>query len=120
MTQESSQANYPRRGEIRIFHGSNGQQVGVVISECARNQQADDVLIVPLSSAAHQAPGQPLISSAVSGLSEDRRAKCSELTLVEKRNIEQGPLGTLPETVLMQIVRAIRAAIGDTLMHPVH
>jgi len=127
---KASQAQYPRRGEIWYFQGLSAVQLGVVLSECARNQQADDVLIVPLTSASNPASqpasqsvttqGQPLISSAVSGLPEDVRANCADITRVEKLDLQQGPVGTLPETSLAQIVRAIRSAIGDALVHPVH
>jgi mRNA-degrading endonuclease toxin of MazEF toxin-antitoxin module len=123
----AAQTTFPRRGEIRSFQDASEVRFGVVISDDVRNEKANDVLLVPLKSTAQSAQseslptsGQPLIPSVLSGLSGDCRANCADITRVEKSDLLDGPVGTLPEVHLMQIVRAIRAAIGDTLVHPVH
>lgn len=111
----SDHAGVPKRGEIWLFEDGYGERPGVIVSPTERNEEVDDVLIVPFTSRDTFANKHLPIPAAGTGLHEDSYAQCSNISRIEKHQLITGPIGSLPESLLAQVIRAIRLAIGDHL-----
>lgn len=53
------------------------------------------------------------VPSAGTGLEKDSYAQCANITRLPKEHLIKGPLGSLPEHLLAQVIRGVRQAIGD-------
>ncbi|MBA3991966.1 MAG: hypothetical protein C0469_00470 [Cyanobacteria bacterium DS2.3.42] len=103
----------PKRGEIWTFDDGYKERPGVIISPSLRNEQLEDVLIVPFTTSDSNAYRHLLIPRAGTGLIEDSYARCTNITRVNKQLLVKGPIGTLPDLLMAQVIRAVRLAIGD-------
>jgi mRNA interferase MazF len=114
----------PKRGEIWwikqnpiIPKDPHLPRPAVVMSTNPRNRTWASVIVVPLS-ASLENPYQPFhkfIPKGQGGLSNDSYARCDLVSNIEKSCLdERGPLGpALSEKFVWEIVRGIRATIGD-------
>ena len=81
-----------------------------------RNRLAGDVIVVPLSTNLRPLPTHVLLPAGVGGQRHDSMAKCEQIATLDKRLFVRGPFaGRVPESVLDQVVRAIRRAVGEAL-----
>ncbi|MBI4669062.1 MAG: type II toxin-antitoxin system PemK/MazF family toxin [Elusimicrobia bacterium] len=107
-----------RRGEIYLVRLPNQpsdfkERPALVISLDARNQYANDVLVVPLSTTLRPAPTHVKIPAGEGGLKEDSMAKCEQITTLDKSFLIRGPFaGALDIGYLREIEKAIQRAIG--------
>lgn len=109
----ANKASCPKRGEIWTFDDGYKERPGVVISPNLRNEQLNDVLLVPFTTSESHAHWNLLIPRAGTGLAEDSYARCSNITRLDKQLLIKGPIGTLPDLLMAQVIRAVRQAIGD-------
>ena len=109
--EKAAQAAFPKRGEIWLFDDGYGDHPGIILSDSARNEHAYDVLLVPLTT--KQPHRHLFIARASTGPVEDSYAQCANISRIDKQQLLKGPMGCVSETVLAQVVRAVRTAIGD-------
>lgn len=110
----------PLRGEIWLVHtpGQPGDphqpRPALVVSTDERNHLADHVIVVPIFSRGEPGPTRVPIRRGTGGLSHDSVIFCEEITTLDDGFMAEGPLGQqVPESLLRQVVRAIRIAVGD-------
>lgn len=113
----------PLRGEIWMVHtpGQPGDphqpRPALVISADPRNAAEDDVVVVPIFTRGSQGPTHVPIRGGVGGLDHHSVIFCEEITTLSMDFLSEGPLGNpVPESLLRQVVRAVRIAIGDVPM----
>lgn len=111
----TGRAAAPKRGEIWTFDDGYKERPCVIISPTLRNEQFDDVLIVPFTTSDAHANKQVFIPRTGTGLNEDSYARCRNITRLDKQFLVKGPIGVLPELLMAQVVRAVRQSIGDDL-----
>jgi mRNA interferase MazF len=115
-------AVYPRRGEIWSVELPNQPadphtpRPALVVSIDVRNRLGGDVLVVPLSTHMRPLPTRVLIPAGAGGHHRDSIAKCEQITTLDKRFLVRGPFGgRVSATLLDQVVRAVRRALGEVL-----
>lgn len=113
---------FPRRGEIWLVDlpsqpaDPHQPRPALVVSVDVRNRLAGDVLVVPLSTHLRPLPTHVLIPTSAGGQRHDSMAKCEQMTCLDKQFLVRGPLGqAVPESLLVEVVRAIRRAVGEVL-----
>ena len=109
---------FPRRGEIYLVrlpghpHDRKVRPV-LVVSLSIRNQLANDVMIVPLTTHLRVSPTHVQIEQGEGGLDHVSMAKCEQLTTLDKTFLLRGPFaGTIRDATMASIERAIMRAIG--------
>jgi mRNA interferase MazF len=122
--QSSATRDFPRRGEIWLItinpsvpKDPHLPRPVVIMSTNTRNRSWDSVIVVPCSTGLQNANENfhiP-IPAGQGGLERETRARCDLVSNLEKINLdsEKGPLGHLSEKHMWEIVRGIRACVGD-------
>ena len=110
----------PRRGEIwSVFlpgqpYDPHQPRPALVISTNARNRRGDDVMVVPAFSRGAPRATHIFLPAGGGGLHHDSVLFCEELTTIHRDFLAAGPFGPpVPERVLLQVLSAVRAALGD-------
>jgi mRNA-degrading endonuclease toxin of MazEF toxin-antitoxin module len=89
----------------------------LVISEDVRNRLTDDLIVVPLFSTGRGGPTRVTVASGAGGLRRPGVLFCEEIATIDRDFLDRGPLGPrLSGPVLDAVVRAVRRALGDTLL----
>lgn len=116
------EAPFPRHGEIWSVElpgqpaDPHTPRPALVVSMDVRNRLAGDVLVVPLSTRLRPLPTHVLLPAGVGGQAQDSIAECEQITCLDKQFLAHGPLGhPVPETLLNEVIRAIRRAVGEVL-----
>lgn len=110
--------DYPKRGEIYLVSLASQpkdtkNRPALVVSLDIRNKLANDIVVVPLSSALRQAPTHVLLQEGEGGLAKSSMAKCEQLTTIEKALLVRGPLGErISNEKMLEIEKAIMIALG--------
>jgi len=102
---------FPRRGEVYLVR-LDKDRPALVISADALNRHALDVCVVPITSA--KRPSFSLrvpVNSPEGGLSRPSRAKCDQVTTLEKSLLIYPPLGRLMDATLTRIEHGIKLAL---------
>ncbi|MDR3614091.1 MAG: type II toxin-antitoxin system PemK/MazF family toxin [Candidatus Obscuribacterales bacterium] len=114
----------PKRGEIWLIidnpsvpNDPHLPRPVVIVSTNPRNRRWDSVIVVPCSTglqSANEKFHKP-IPVGQGGLDRETHARCDLVSNLEKINLdfERGPLGELSEKYMWEIVRGIRACVGD-------
>jgi mRNA interferase MazF len=85
----------------------------LVISTDARNERANDVIVVPCSTTLREAPTHVRLARGEGGLPRDSVVKCEQIVTKPKRDVEQTPMGLPLRTARMaEVERAVLRAIG--------
>ena len=85
----------------------------LVVSIDARNERANDLIVVPCSTTLREAPTHVRLARGMGGLPEACMLKCEQITTLSKHDVEATPLGlALGPAVLAEVERAILRAIG--------
>lgn len=109
---------FPQRGEIWLVKFPNQpsdtkNRPALIVSLNTRNQYANDVLVVPLSTTLRSAPTHVLLPKGEGGLKEDSMAKCEQITTLDKSFLIKGPFAGFVNTFKMnEVEQAIQRAIG--------
>jgi len=101
-----------RRGQI-FWAWLDKRRPVLVISTDARNERANDVIIVPCSTNLREAPTHVKVARGEGGLPRDSVLKCEQIGTLEKAKMERTPIGLpLRPGRLAEVERAILRAIG--------
>jgi mRNA interferase MazF len=101
-----------RRGQIYWALLDKRRPV-LVVSTDARNERANDVIVVPCSTNLLEAPTHVRLSRGEGGLPRDSVAKCEQIDTLAKLDIEASPIGLpLKPARMGEVERAILRAIG--------
>ena len=101
-----------RRGHI-YWAWLDKRRPVLVVSIDARNEGANDVMVVPCSTAMREAPTHVRLSRGEGGLPRDSVLKCEQITTLKKYDIDPAPLGAALTTGRMaEVERGVLRAIG--------
>lgn len=101
-----------RRGHIFWAEMEKRRPV-LVVSVDARNERADDVLVVPCSTTLREAPTHVLLRRGEGGLPRDSVLKCEQITTLKRHEVDSVPLGMpIRPGRMAEVERAILRAIG--------
>ena len=109
---------FPQRGEIYLVklpgHPRDRKaRPALVVSLDIRNQLANDVMVVPLTTTLRTSPTHVRIEQREGGLDHVSMAKCEQLTTLDREFLLRGPFaGKVSDTTMADIERAIMRAIG--------
>jgi mRNA-degrading endonuclease toxin of MazEF toxin-antitoxin module len=111
-------AGCAKRGDIwrvefpQYPHDPHQPRPAVVVSVDHRNERADKVQVVPLSSNNNGHRMNYAVPKQGSGLSYDSCAKCGDLTAVAKTMLKgPGPIGNVPKAIVDGIVQLAQQAL---------
>jgi mRNA-degrading endonuclease toxin of MazEF toxin-antitoxin module len=101
-----------KRGHL-YWASLDKRRPALVISIDARNERANDVIVVPCSTTLRSGPSHVRLSRAEGGALEPCILKCEQITTVSNRDVEAFPMGTaLSGARLREVERAIARSIG--------
>lgn len=116
-----SRARVPRRGELWYAYtpgrdDPHQPRPVLIVSENRRNAALDHAIVVPLFSWGNAGPTRVPLRRGVGGLPHDSVLFCEEITTLDYRALEGGPLGEpVPQALLDLVVVSVRRAIGDVV-----
>jgi len=85
----------------------------LVVSLDARNERANDVIVIPCSTTLRGAPTHVFLKRGEGGLPQDCVLKCEQVTTLPKDDIDPRPLGGPLATARMaEMERGVCRAIG--------
>jgi mRNA-degrading endonuclease toxin of MazEF toxin-antitoxin module len=85
----------------------------LVLSVNARNERANDLIVVPCSTTLREAPTHVRLGRGEGGAPRACMLKCEQITTLPKEDIGLSPLGSaLTAARLAEIERAVLRAIG--------
>jgi len=101
-----------RRGQL-YWAWLDKRRPALVISGDARNERANDVIVVPCTTHLLESPTHVRLRRGEGGLPRDSVLKCEQIHTLVKSDIEQAPLGLpLRAGRIAEVERAIMRAIG--------
>jgi mRNA-degrading endonuclease toxin of MazEF toxin-antitoxin module len=106
---------FPYRGEVyfALLPDEEKERPAVVLSINTRNERANDVIVVPVTSNLTPAPTHVELPAGEGGLRQDSMARCEQVSTLPKSWLGRGPLGPpLSLMRMMEIERAVMRAIG--------
>ena len=109
---------FPRQGEVFavVLPGRAGNKPGrpaVVMRPDYRNEFANDVLVIPLTTTLRAMPTHVAMPAGAGGLAKPSMAKAEQITALPKSFLLRGPLGgRIPIGKLRELQRAVWLAIG--------
>jgi len=113
---------FPLRGEIWFVQlptdpPTKGRRPVVIVSLDGRNrnERADTVLVVPLTTSVHKdVVTHVLVSAGETGLQSDSAARAENITVVKKQNLvqSQGRLRALSHSRVCELAAKVRIAMG--------
>ncbi|MHB1335250.1 MAG: type II toxin-antitoxin system PemK/MazF family toxin [Candidatus Humimicrobiaceae bacterium] len=110
---------YPKRGEIYLVNlpskpRDTKNRPAIVISLDIRNELANDIIVVPLSTNLRSSPTHVLLQKGEGGLSKTSMVKCEQITTIDKFLLIRGPFsGKISNERVKEIEKAIMIAIGS-------
>src|SRR3954465_14852272 len=108
---------YPRRGEIWLVQLPDDpkQRPALIVSHDVRNELANSILAVPITTNPRPSPTHVALSSGQGGLSQDSTARCENCSYVHKARLGRAPLGgTVSSGVMREVERSLLRALGIT------
>lgn len=108
---------FPRRGHlywVRIPDEPRGKRrPALAVSPDVRNQFANDVIVVPVSSVLRDAPTHVRLRAREGGLPQPSVAKCEQITTLQRDRLVARPIGGPPSPARMiEVEKAILRAMG--------
>ena len=113
--------SYPKRGEIYLVRlpgqpRDTKPRPALIVSLDVRNRLANDVIVVPISTALLTSPTHIDLPVGEGGLDRTSMAKCEQITTLDKSFLLRGPFsGTISHIKMTEIEKAIQQAIGIVL-----
>ena len=87
----------------------------LIVSTDVRNELANSVLAVPLTTNLRPAPTHVLVAAGQGGLSQDSMARCENVSYLHKSQLGRGPLaGGVSAAVMRDVERSLLRALGVT------
>lgn len=85
----------------------------LVVSIDARNERANDIIVVPCSTVMRDAPTHVRLSRGEGGVPDVCLLKCEQVTTIPKSDVNPAPLGGgLSSARLAEVERALLRAVG--------
>jgi mRNA-degrading endonuclease toxin of MazEF toxin-antitoxin module len=84
----------------------------IIVSADSRNRAANDVVMIPCSSAAHPMLWHVRLRRGEGGLPEPSMAKCEQVTTLHKSDVDSEELGVLSPARMREIERALLSALA--------
>lgn len=110
-------ARFPRRGEVWLvdFPDDPKSRPALIVSTDARNEFANSVLAVPITSNLRPAPTHVLPPAGQGRLSHDSMARCENVSYLHKSRLTRGPLGgPISPALVREVERGLLRALGMT------
>jgi mRNA interferase MazF len=110
--------SFPRQGEIFAVQlpgraTDKEKRPALVVSPDFRNEYADDVLVVPITSNLRPMPTHVLLSAGSGGLSRPSMAKAEQITALPKALLSAHPFGPrISRGKLREVQHAVWLAVG--------
>ena len=102
----------PRRGFIYWARLDKRRPV-LVLSIDARNERANDLIVVPCSTTLREAPTHVRLARGEGGVPQTCMLKCEQITTLPRDELEPVPMGSaLGPARIRDIERAVARAIG--------
>jgi mRNA-degrading endonuclease toxin of MazEF toxin-antitoxin module len=115
----------PRRGEIWSCRlpgkadDPHQPRPALVISADARNDVADDLIVIPIFSRGAIGPTHVALPHGEGGIRKSSVLFCEEVTTIDSQFIARGPWGArISDVRLDAVVRGVRRSIGETVPEP--
>jgi len=100
-----------KRGSVRWVH-IDKRRPAIIISPEVRNLYANDVIVIPCSTARASVRWHVQLSKGEAGLSVASIVKCEAVTTLPKELVEDEELGVVSAPRLRQIEKAVISALG--------
>src|SRR5215212_5577484 len=99
-------ASFPRRGEVWLveFPDDPKSRPALIVSPDVRNELANSVLAVPITSNLRPAPTHVLLPAGQGGLDHESMARCENVSYLHKSRLARGPLAGMVNPSLMREV----------------
>src|SRR6476469_7136858 len=99
-------SSFPRRGEIWLvdFPDDPKSRPALIVSLDVRNELANSVLAVPITTNLRPAPTHVALPAGQGGLSHDSMARCENVSYLHKSRLSRGPFAAAISTTLMRDV----------------
>jgi mRNA-degrading endonuclease toxin of MazEF toxin-antitoxin module len=110
-------AFFPRRGEIWLvdFPDDPKSRPALIVSLDARNELANSVLAVPITTNLRPSPMHVALPAMQGGLTHDSMARCENVSYLHKSRLSRGPLaGAISPTLMREIERSLLRSLGIT------
>src|SRR5438477_8122718 len=97
-------AGFPRRGEVWLveFPDDPKSRPALIVSPDVRNELANSILAVPVTTNLRPAPTQVLIPAGQGGLLHDSMGRCENVSYLHKSRLARGPLAGAISAPLMR------------------
>ena len=108
-------AAFRRRGEVWLvaFPDDPKTRPALIISPDARNELANSVLAVPITTNLRPSPSHVALPAGQGGLSQDSMARCENVSYLHKSRLTRGPLGSaISLPLLRDIERGLLRSLG--------
>lgn len=106
---------FPRRGEIWFvdFPDDPKSRPALIVSPDVRNEFANSVLAVPVTTNLRAAPTHVLLPARQGGLSQDSMARCENVSYLHKSRLTHGPLdGSISVALMREVERCLLRSLG--------
>ena len=101
-----------RRGQLYWANLDKRRPV-LVVSIDARNERANDVIVVPCSTTLREAPTHVRLSGGEGGIRRPCVLKCEQITTLPRHELDHVPLGpALGSRRMAEVERGVLRAIG--------
>ena len=110
-------ATFPRRGEVWLveFPDDPKMRPALIVSTDVRNELANSVLAVPITTNLRTAPTHVLLPAGQGGLLHDSMARCENVSYLHKSRLSRGPLaGTISPASMSDVERCLLRTLGVT------
>lgn len=108
-------ATFPRRGEIWLvkFPDDPKSRPALVVSPDVRNELANSILAVPVTTNLRPSPTHVLLPAGQGGLPQDSMARCENVSYLHKSRLSRGPLADVISAALLRdIDRCLLRSLG--------
>ena len=105
----------PHRGEIWLVNFPDDPKLrpALIVSPDARNEFANSVLAVPITTNLRPSPTHVPLPAGSGGLSQDSMARCENVSYLHKSRLSRGPLkGTLSPGIMRDVERCLLRSLG--------
>lgn len=106
---------FPHRGEVWLvdFPDDPKSRPALIVSPDVRNQFANSVLAVPITTNLRPLPTHVLLPAGECGLSFDSMVRCENVSYIHKSRLRRGPfVGMIRAPLMSEIERCLLRALG--------
>jgi len=104
--------NFPKQRRIYWARVGKKKRPVLVVSIDERNEYANDILVVPISTTMREAPTHVKLDPNRSGLKEPSMVKCEQITTIKKEELSSNHIGIIGTLDFFEIQKGILRAIG--------